>query len=359
MLSQNNHRKEHFDLVMKKKEFEKFYSGFRVLSFGTSWIFIVGNRTAGKSFFWKWYAVKRFIEHGEQFVYVRRYKNDLKKTVKFFFSDIGFKFEGHKLFIKGRDFFIDNQLAGTSIALTEAENYKSATMPNVKIIIFDEFLNKNERYLGGRDGNAEVDACLNLYQTIARGDGEFIRDDVRFVFISNAMSVVNPYFLYFGIDRLIQKDTRFLRQPGGKKGWVLEMVVNENAKEAVKESKFGDLIEGTEYARMALDNEFFLDNDQFVEKAPKSCRYQCSMKYAGRTFGLWADRMNSIFYVNEKYDPSCKIIYSLDNGSHTVGSTMANRSSMFFKCLKRAYESGQVRFSSQLAKNAILLYLKL
>lgn len=340
----------------KRKE---FYSGYKVLSFGTSWIFVIGNRTAGKSFFWKEYAIKRFIQHGEQFVYIRRYKNDLKKVVKNFFNDIGFKFQGHKLAVKGREFYVDDKLAGFAIALTEGEQNKSNSLPEVKLMIFDEFLNKNEKYIGGRDGKAEVEACIDLYMTIARGGGEYVRDDVRFVFISNAMSVINPYFLYFGIERRLKKGVKYLKQENSKKGWVLELYVNEDARNAVSNSKIGDLIEGTDYAKMALDNEFFLDDSEFIEKMPSGCRFQCTLKYAGRTFGLWEDHYNNIYYINEKYDPSCKIIYSLDIKDHTVKTVLANRSSQFFRNLTKAYRAGQVRFNSQLAKNALLIYLKL
>lgn len=340
----------------KRKE---FYSGYKVLTYGTSWIFVIGNRTAGKSFFWKSYATSRFIKYGEQFVYVRRYKNDLKKVVKNFFNDIGFQFKEHKLQVKGREFYIDDKLAGFALALTEGEQNKSNALPDVGTIIFDEFLNKKEKYIGGRSGVQEVEDCIDLYMTIARGGGEYVRDDVRFVFISNAMSIINPYFLYFGIERRIKKGMKYLTQEGGKKGWVLELYVNEEAKEAVKRSKLGDLIEGTNYAAMALDNEFFLDDSEFIEKAPGGCHYECTMRYAGKNFGLWLDRLNNTFYMNEKVDPSCKVIYSLDIDSHTVKTVFANRSSRFFKSLRKAYEGGQIRFSNQLAKNAVLIYLKL
>lgn len=343
---------------MKKKKIE-FYSGYKILSYGTAWIFLIGNRNGGKSFFWKEYAVKRFIKAGEQFIYIRRYKNDLKRTAKNFFNDIAFKFKGHKLQYRNGEYWIDGKLAGLTMALTEVEKNKSNSLPEVKLLIFDEFLNSQGKYIGGRSGQEEVEACLNVYQTIARGNGEFIMDDVKMVFISNAMSIINPYFLYFGIDRRIQPNTKFLRQENGKKGWALELYVNPDARDAVKESKFGDLIEGTEYGAMALDNEFFLDKKEFIEEPPKGVRYQCTMIYAGKKFGLWADRLTNMFYCTEKVDPSCKIVYSLDTDSHTSKSVLTNRSSAFFKAMDASYKNGQMRFSNQLAKNAVLIYLKL
>ena len=229
---------------MKKKELEQYYNGSQVLSYGTSFIFVLGNRSGGKSFFWKEYATKRFIKFGEKFIYIRRYKNDLKKVAKNFFKDIAFKFPDHKLEYKNGEYYIDDKQAGIKLALNEGEQNKSNSLSEYCTIIFDEFLNRRERYIGGRNGKEEVEACLDLYLTVARGNGEFIRDNVRFIFIANALSTVNPYFLFFGIDRLIQKNTKFLRQPK-KSGWVVEIYKNQNAADAIRNSNFGDLIQGT------------------------------------------------------------------------------------------------------------------
>lgn len=343
---------------MKKKEVEAYYNGSKVLSYGTSFIFCLGNRSGGKSFFWKSYALKRFIKHKEKFIYIRRYKNDLKKTAKNFFKDIAFMFPDHVLEYKNGEYFVDGEQAGIKMALNEGEQNKSNSLSEYCTLIFDEFLNRRERYIGGRNGKEEVEACLDLYLTVARGNGKYIRDNVKFIFIANALSTVNPYFLYFKIDRMIQKNTKFLKQPGGL-GWVVEIYKNEKAADAIRSSKVGDLINGTAYESYALDNDFLLDDEEFIGTPPSACRYQCTMRYAGKKFGLWKDSRENMFYVNEKIDPSCRIVYSLDVDSHTVSSVLSNRSSLFFKALDKSFRSGQIRFSSQLAKNAILIYLKL
>lgn len=348
---------------MKNKEAtaaieKEYYDGSRALSYNTAFIFVIGNRTAGKSFYWKHYAVQRFIKYGEKFIYIRRYKNDLKKVAKNFFNDIAFKFPDHKLEYKNGEYYIDGKQAGIKMALNEGEQNKSNSLPEYCTIIFDEFLNKKERYIGGKNGIAEVEDCIDLYLTVARGEGEYFRPNVRFVFISNAMSIINPYFLYWGIDRRIQKNTKFLKQENGL-GWVLELYVNEQAKEALKNSKAGDLTRGTQYEKYAFENEFLMDNEEFIGKAPGNCRYQCTLKYAGKTFGLWKDPKNNMFYINEKYDPQYHIVYSLDVDSHTTQTVLTNHSSQFYKALKKSFETGQIRFSSQLAKNAVMIYLKL
>ena len=70
----------------------KFYNGKRVLSFGTPFIFSLGNRSIGKTFYWTTRCIKKYLKSGEQFIYVRRYDNDLKRVAPSFFENVSFKF---------------------------------------------------------------------------------------------------------------------------------------------------------------------------------------------------------------------------------------------------------------------------
>ena len=65
----------------------------RCLSYNCLFNFIVGARGVGKTYGAKRYVIKKFIQSGEQFVYVRRYKDELKK-MKRFFEDIYQEFPG-------------------------------------------------------------------------------------------------------------------------------------------------------------------------------------------------------------------------------------------------------------------------
>ncbi|MCG5559890.1 phage DNA encapsidation protein, partial [Klebsiella pneumoniae] len=93
--------------------------------------------------------------------------------------------------VKGREFHVDGKLAGWAIPLSTWQSEKSNAYPNVTTIIFDEFIREKDKtgYLAN-----EAEALLNLMDTVFRG-----RDNVRCVCLSNAVSVVNPYFLYFNL----------------------------------------------------------------------------------------------------------------------------------------------------------------
>lgn len=69
-----------------------YYNGAGVLNSGCPINFSIGNRSTGKSFYWKRYCIKRFIEAGKQFIYIRRNIVDID-VVKI-----------HGLMISGRSF---------------------------------------------------------------------------------------------------------------------------------------------------------------------------------------------------------------------------------------------------------------
>ena len=50
---------------------------------------IIGERGNGKSYNMKDYVIKSFINYGKEFIYLRRYKEDIKNTsVESYFSDM-------------------------------------------------------------------------------------------------------------------------------------------------------------------------------------------------------------------------------------------------------------------------------
>ena len=159
------------------------------LSYNRLFNFIVGARGVGKTYGAKRWAINDFLKNGNQFVYVRRYKEEFKKIPKFF-ADIQDEFSKHELKVVPPNFVIDGKVAGTYIALSTSKIEKSTPYPSVTKIIFDEFiLDKGfHHYLPD-----EVTNFLELYSTVARSR------DVKVYFLSNALSITNPYFLYFDL----------------------------------------------------------------------------------------------------------------------------------------------------------------
>ena len=68
-----------------------YYSFDRILSRNAVFNMVMGARGVGKSYGAKKYVLKRSVERGEQFIYLRRYKTELK-TRGSFVADVAHEF---------------------------------------------------------------------------------------------------------------------------------------------------------------------------------------------------------------------------------------------------------------------------
>ena len=137
--------------IMKNKSFtidKSIYLDFnKPLSYNALLTFIITERGLGKSYGAKKFVAKRFINKGKQFVYLRRYKTELKQAMMkngnpLFFKQIenDEELKGHTFSNKNDTMYIDDKLCGFAMPLSIANILKSSTYDNVDTIIFDEFL---------------------------------------------------------------------------------------------------------------------------------------------------------------------------------------------------------------------------
>lgn len=337
----------------------KYYSPQRVLSCNRIFNFVLGGRGIGKSFGWKNYVVEQFLKKKKQFIYSRRYQIDIDKTAPYYFDDIALKYNNHVFQYKGGVFYIDGEIAGYAIAVSQYIKLKSVSYPDVTTILFDEFITENCDYIGGiKNPLLEPELCLNFYQTIARGFNQPIREDVKFVFISNAVSINNPHFLYYDLDKKLMDGGKFILTDS----ICLEIANSIEIRDEIANSQLGKLMTGTRYGNYSMNNEFYLDSSEFIEgDIPRHCRYVFTISYDKWTLGIWKDETTATYYITEKYDPNCLIHYSLNNSSHKTNTVLIqqNKSKPSVKLLKLAYENGMVRFQNQRCKNILLTFLGL
>jgi hypothetical protein len=168
-----------------------YYDPNKLLSYNRILNFVIGARGIGKSYGFKKHVVNRFLKHGKQFIYLRRYKGELVKLPQWF-NDIKQEFPDTEFKVKGRQLFINNKLAGWGIPLSAWQSEKSNAYPDVETILYDEFIREkdNSGYLPN-----EVPALLNFMDTVFRD-----RENVRCIGMANAVTIVNPFFLYFRIN---------------------------------------------------------------------------------------------------------------------------------------------------------------
>ena len=112
-----------------------YYKPDKLISRGAMINLILGERGVGKSYSMKYYAVDRWLKHGEQFIYLRRYKEELQLACSTFFSDLqkNGEFEGHTFKVKGSKnltmFYMDGEVIGYGVALSTSNILKSTAFP--------------------------------------------------------------------------------------------------------------------------------------------------------------------------------------------------------------------------------------
>lgn len=317
-----------------------WYNFDRINSYNSFFHFVLTNRGFGKSYGAKKRCIDRFLKYGEQFIYVRRYKTELKKIYKYF-EDIQDQYKGHEFQVKGRTFYIDGKVCGYAIPLSTSLIEKSNPYPKVCTIIYDEFIidKGHLRYLEN-----EVEVMLELVSTICR-----TRDNVRVYFLANNVSEVNPYFTYFNI-KLPEGNIIKTFNEGTI---VVEKNTDDVFMEQMKATKFGRLVKGTKYGDYSIENKSLRDSDTFIERLPlKNCTPLSNIIYNGQRVQVWLDRKNNYYYINQKIISDTETL-SLESDDHSENSIL-NAKTIRFSILDdiiKSFQVGLVRFESQQVKH--------
>ena len=326
-----------------------WYDINKTLTYNCLFNFIIGSRGSGKTYGAKKRAIKLFLEKGYQFVYLRRYKEELDETAESYFNDIILNNEFPDAVIEYRagQYFVNDQLAGYAMALTKAKDYKSISYPLVYFIIFDEFLIEDNGY--SRYLKNEVKQFLNFYMSIDRYRGCIV------FFLANSVTMVNPYTMYFNLS--LPYGSNIVR----KGDVLLQLVQDEEFIKERKETRFGKLIAGTDFEQYAIENKFVQDSKTFLMRKTEKAQYYFTFIYKGEKYGIWVDYQEGKFFVSQNVDPSCKLIYSITVDDHTPNTMLLSQinKAVFFKNFINNYKMGNVYFESQKIKNITYEVIKL
>ena len=323
-----------------------FYNFDKLFSYNFLIAFVIGERGVGKSFNSKVAVLKKFIRTGEQFIYIRRYKTELDTALATFWDDLqanGY-FDDLRLEVKKSKmltkFLCDGEVCGYAVPLSTANILKSTPFPKVKTIIFDEFLLDNGgtyRYL-----KHEVTMLLDVIESVGR-----LRD-IQTILLGNALNVhASPYFAYWDLE-LPENGKEFRTFKDG--AIVVNYIRNLAYRKAKKDSRFGQLIDGTEYGRYAIDNEVLRENNSFIAKRPAKSVFEVELIINGTSIGVWNGH-DGYMYLSEKFDPNGKFKFVFDYNDHTEGTVFENtRRNVWMQIIIKAYKQGWLKFESQKIK---------
>lgn len=202
---------------MAKKQ--KYYSVRNLLVFAPDCYYYViyGERSNGKTYSVLDYCLERYFTNGERFAIVRRYKEDLKgKNGGAMFTALvenglikkyskgqwnGIYYYSQRWYLmyinpeNPKDKIVDDEPFAYGFALTEMEHDKSTSYPQIKNILFDEFITR-QAYLPD-----EFVLFTNVISTIVRE-----RDDVKIFMCGNTVNQYCPYFKEMGLTNIRKQD---------------------------------------------------------------------------------------------------------------------------------------------------------
>ena len=325
-----------------------YYNFDKLFSYPFLLAFVIGERGVGKSFNSKVAVLNKFLKTGEEFVYVRRYKTELDSALNNFWVDLqenGY-FEDYALEVKKNKmitkFTCDGEVCGYAIPLSTANILKSSSFSKVKYIFFDEFLIDNGTYRYLRN---EVIQFLEVIETIAR------MRDVRVILAGNAISIVNPYFEFFNIG--LPYNSEFKTYKDGE--ICVNYVKNEAYRAKKKASRFGKLIEGTQYGQYAIDNQFLRDDKAFICKRDPQARVFSTIILNAQKYGVWKNWKTGHVYISKDFEPSNPCVFCFDLADHTEETIFTKaRNSTWFKAVIEAYKLGLLHFETQQQKKAFI-----
>lgn len=349
-----------------------FYDLGKMLSMNFLIMFIIGIRGGGKTYGAKIWCVNDYIKRGNMFVWSRRTGVELDEQYTDWWTQISHKYPGYSMEVnekKGRiyiyktkmrdskGFNIENHVAGYFIAISQTQHKKSNPYGKVNKWVYDEFIPEpGKNYLKHEDRK-----FWSLYETMNRlrieeSAGQMLQE-IRVLFIGNAVSMVNPYFLKWNIRPIIGREY-------SKYGNIVIHWYKSTAFLQKKlETRSGQTMakHDKEYFDYMYSNNALMDNNNFIEERPASAFFLFSITYQGNTYGIWTDYNKGKMYMSTAYDPDTYKNYALSLEDHTPNTMLVKsaRKTYYLKNMIDAYSSGYMYFDNQTVKQVGLEILEL
>ena len=349
---------------------EKWYNPQKMLSYNQYLNFVIGGRGIGKTFAIKKYLLKRFIEKGHQFIYLRRNKSELDRIDKdkFFttellrqvFDDfeiiasdaskihtrIEFKAsnldkEVNTLVLSTTKVILNGKIVCYLKSLSTWVDLKGSEYDEVMNIMYDEVLidpDSKKRYLDN-----EVEALLNFIFSVFRR-----RAGCHAYLLSNAGNFNNPYFAFLKFYE--DKGKRFYHLK--EFATLVEFPPNSAFEsEEEKQSGFFKLLSQSKIYDSVVNNEFQIKNDKNIAKV-KGTKQRLYSFYTNGTFltGYYIDNM---VYIAKGFDRNLSA-YCLHTEEVEDGFIYLNKNGQLGKNLKRLYLNNMFLYEDIEAKNKFM-----
>ena len=349
--------------MSERKIKTKYYDGYSLLNMKDlegekPSIFIsTSNRSAGKTTFYLTECLKTFKEKHKKFCIIYRRKYELPSAHEIFGDVMSLhpEFAGEMTSTSQArglfyEIFLDGDSCGYAVSLNNPDELKkySPIFREVDFLFMDEYQLETGKYLS--DEFAKLKSVL---LTIARGNGKQSRN-VTLVLAGNNVSILNPYYIHFGIYKRLKKGTKKM----AGYGWVAEFIFNESASKEIKNNTLFKALSTTEDRYMKYSTEqdcYLVDSNAFIEKAPKGrSKYLFTIVHDNVRIGIREYYDEGIIYASNKPDSTCKTIVTFKASDHNQNTMMLNHYCYLWKNIREAFQKNFLRFSDVKIKNSLL-----
>lgn len=313
-------------------------------------MFITGARRTGKTFG----TIKYMIDHKAKYIYMRRSGTELDACAQETFSPyadinkkLGTDIHGSSLGKNAMAFYDNTEegkvLHAPGLALSTIHNVRGISGDPYDYIVYDEFIPEKS----ARPIKAEFDAWSNAYETLNSNRELEGRPPIKMIMLANSNMAANPLFMGLGLVRQLEKMKRSgtVFWADEERGILIVNVEGSPISERKKKTALGRLTKGTDFAKMAYENEYAFDDFSGIES--RSLKEYRPYKAVGEIC-IYRHKSRREFYVSEHFSGAPEIY---GNSEREVAAFSRGAGA-----LRDAYLSGLVTFENYLTKVLFVKY---
>lgn len=337
-----------------------YYNPSVIMSKNRLFNFIVGIRGGGKTYGFLKFITNAYLKHGRKTIWLRRQATEIDDMfIRDFFKSIARNGEFPLYDFKVQKTAVDGICYGyirlhapheeweqfmMFLPLSISLSHKGNELEDYNYVIFDEFLIDpkftNLHYLSGWN---EPTIFLEFFESVVR-----TRNNVRAIFISNAVASVNPYFTAFNV------------QFDKNKEWLLTDFIcvhnykNEKFKTYKKHySTWGKFLSTTQYGQYNMDNAFVNETEDFISDLPPKSYLLFNIRFMKDIYGVYANENTGKIYISPKTDKTAfTCCFTTDDMKPNLLMIDETRgaNNRIAGTIRKAYKNGYLYYDSQETK---------
>lgn len=340
-----------------------FYDWNKTFSYDAYLTFISTIRGRGKTYGFTKQIISDYLKHGWRACEFTRYKSNLPGLTDSYFNkiqansefpDYVFKADKRYMYIAKRPApggKPDWEVMGYFVALSKHQDTKneSSRFFNVRRIKLDEAAidKRKNRFVQYLPNEAEI--LFEAVESVCREQPGGKQVEPRIYLLSNAVDLMNPYFLFYHIGTEPKEGYSWV--PGTDKRVLLHYELNDDyAKAKSEETVAGKLMSLGGAGQDVLQGRFYTPADDFVAKKPARAKFEFGIVYNGARFGVWFDDRDCFYFVTSKIPNNARPVFSLTMADNRTNVIAARRAESALAGFTEMHYAGCIRYDSTMTQ---------